>query len=42
VTGCKTGFTAVVRTLGNAVIAWANDTIHRSQISDALMKRLNG
>jgi phage repressor protein C with HTH and peptisase S24 domain len=42
VTGCKTGFTDVVRTLGNAVIAWANDTVHRSRISEALLRRSHG
>jgi multidrug resistance efflux pump len=42
VTGCKTGFTDVVRTIGNAVIAWANEAAHNTRISEALLRRRHG
>ena len=42
VTGCKTGFTDVVRKIGNSVIAWANGAIQEGRISDALLTRSDG
>ena len=42
VTGCKTGFTDVVRTIGNSVIAWANNAVHESRVTEALLKSLGG
>jgi multidrug resistance efflux pump len=42
VTGCKTGFTDVVRTLGNSVLAWANEALHTSRISEALLRPPHG
>jgi multidrug resistance efflux pump len=40
VTGCKTGFTDIARKVGNSVIAWANDAVHQTRITEALTKAL--
>jgi hypothetical protein len=39
VTGCRTGFTDVVRSLGNTVLAWAHEAVRNSRISEARLRQ---